>query len=175
MFDGVRVNEDTRTIFLANDLFESEMADIITSMHNLQYQDARRPIHFIICTDGGLMDAAMAIYDTMQDLSVPVYTYSIGRCCSAGAFLLATGDKRFAYPNSRIMLHEMSTGTWGKYHDVGEWHKEMQRVHSQYLTILAEHTGLEYGELEELLKIDYWLSPTEAKELGVVDYIVGEV
>jgi ATP-dependent Clp protease protease subunit len=126
-----------------------------------------------INSPGGIVTSGLAIYDTMQYLKAPVSTICIGQAASMGAVLLAAGTKgkRFALPNSRIMLHQGSGGFRGNTPDVEIQVKEMLTLTDRLMGILAEHTGQEADKVKKDAERDYFMSAEEAKGYGIIDAV----
>jgi ATP-dependent Clp protease protease subunit len=137
-------------------------------------EDGKKDINLYINSPGGSVTAGLAIYDTMQFLTCDVNTYCIGMAASMGAVLLAAGakGKRYALPNSDIMIHQVSGGAQGTASDVERTVEFMYKLKKRLIKLLADHTG----KSEETVKIDsdrdYYMTAEEAKEYGLVDEVV---
>jgi ATP-dependent Clp protease protease subunit len=157
---GSAVNDDVANALVAQLLF-------------LQSDDPKADIHLYLNSPGGSVTAGMAIYDTMQFVSCDVATYCIGQCASMGAVLLAAGaeGKRYALPNSRIMIHQGSGGFRGAAPDaliqMKEWEFLVQRNHE----ILANHTKQPLDKVVQDTNRDFFMSPDAAKDYGIIDYV----
>jgi ATP-dependent Clp protease, protease subunit len=139
---------------------------------NLEKKDAE--INIYLNSPGGSVTAGLAIYDTMQYLPNPIATYCIGQCSSMGAVLLAAGTegKRYALPSSRIMIHQPWGGAQGSATDISIQAKEIDRLKKMINDILARHTGQDLKRIEKDTDRDFFMSPEEAKEYGVVDNVL---
>jgi ATP-dependent Clp protease protease subunit len=163
-----------RIVFLGTEVNDQVANAIIAQLLFLQMDDPKKDIHLYINSPGGSVTAGLAIYDTMQFLTCDVNTYWIGMAASMGAVLLAAGTrgKRFALPNSDIMIHQVSGGARGTASDVERTVEFMFKLKKRLIRILSEHTG----KSEEQVKIDsdrdYYMSAAEAKEYGLVDEVV---
>jgi ATP-dependent Clp protease protease subunit len=163
-----------RIVFLGTEVNDQVANAVIAQLLFLQMDDPKKDIHLYINSPGGSVTAGLAIYDTMQFLTCDVNTYCIGMAASMGAVLLAAGTrgKRFALPNSDIMIHQVSGGARGTASDVERTVEFMFKLKKRLIRILSEHTG----KSEEQVKIDsdrdYYMSALEAKEYGLVDEVV---
>ncbi len=133
------------------------------------------PIKFYINSPGGSITAGMAIYDTMRFIKAPVYTICIGQAASMARWLLASGSagNRVASENAQIMIHQGRTLIGGTYSDMKINMKEFDRTQARITRILARHTGKEEKEISAAIERDYWMTPQEAVEFGIIDRIVG--
>ena len=158
---GTPINDDVANLIVAQLLF-------------LQAEDPAKPIQLYINSPGGSVTAGLAIYDTMQILSCEVHTYCIGQCASMGAVLLCAGAKghRYALPNSRIMIHSVSSGTEGTVHDMKRHFEESQRLNDILTKLIAAHCGKTEKQLAKDMDRDYFLSADEAVAYGLVDQVV---
>ena len=162
-----------RIIFLG-DQIEDHMANlIIAQLLFLESEDPEKDISLYINSPGGVVTSGLAIYDTMQYLKAPVSTICIGQAASMGAVLLAAGTtgKRYALPNSRIMMHQGSGGFRGNTPDVEIQVKEMLHLTDRLMHILAGHTGQDYEKVRRDSERDYFMSAEEAKAYGVIDEV----
>jgi ATP-dependent Clp protease protease subunit len=162
-----------RIIFLG-DMIEDHLANlIIAQLLFLESEDPEKDISLYINSPGGVVTAGLAIYDTMQYLRAPVSTICIGQAASMAAVLLAAGakEKRYALPNSRIMIHQGSGGFRGAAQDaliqMKEWETLVQLNHA----ILAQHTGKTVEEVSRDTERDRFMSPEEAKDYGIIDAV----
>jgi ATP-dependent Clp protease protease subunit len=126
-----------------------------------------------INSPGGIVTSGLAIYDTMQYLKAPVSTICIGQAASMGAVLLAAGTKgkRYALPNSRVMIHQGSGGFRGNTPDIEIQFREVLHLTDRLMRILAEHTGQEFEKVKKDADRDYFMSAEEAKAYGVIDAV----
>jgi ATP-dependent Clp protease protease subunit len=162
-----------RIIFLG-DAIEDHVANlIIAQLLFLESEDPEKDIQLYINSPGGVVTSGMAIYDTMQYLRAPVSTICIGQAASMGAVLLAAGatGKRYALPNSRVMIHQGSGGFRGNTPDVEIQMREMMHLTDRLMHILAEHTGQEFDKVKRDSERDYFMSAEEAKAYGLIDEV----
>ena len=163
-----------RVIFLGEDVNQHTANLVVAQLLHLAHLDPEQDIKLYINSPGGSVYDGLAIYDTMQYIKPDVQTIGIGLQASMGAFLLSSGakGKRVALPNSRIMIHQPSSGTQGKVTD-----QEITLRESIYLKkclneILAKNTGQTVRKVEKDAERDYWMSATEAKQYGLIDQVV---
>jgi ATP-dependent Clp protease protease subunit len=162
-----------RIIFIG-DAIEDTMANlIIAQLLFLESEDPERDIYLYINSPGGVVTAGLAIYDTMQYLKAPVSTICVGQAASMGAVLLAAGarGKRYALPNSRIMIHQGSGGFRGNTPDVMIQVKELETLVDKLLKIIAHHSGQELDKVRRDVDRDRFMSAEEAKTYGLIDDI----
>src|SRR6202047_1216603 len=163
-----------RIVFIGTPIDDFVANSVVAQLLFLQMQDPKRDINLYINSPGGSVTAGLAIYDTMQFVTCDVATYCIGIAASMGAVLLAAGakGKRYALPNSDVMIHQVSGGAQGSASDVERTVEWMFKLKKRLIHILAQHTG----KTEEQIGIDsdrdYWMSADEAKGYGVVDEVV---
>lgn len=153
---------------------EDHMANlIIAQMLFLESENPDKDIHLYINSPGGSVTAGLAIYDTMQFLRCDILTMCIGHAASMGALLLAGGaaGKRFALPNSRVMIHQPSGGSQGVAADIEIQAREILRMREQLNGILADHTGQSVEQIARDTERDRWLTPSEAVEYGLIDRV----
>jgi ATP-dependent Clp protease, protease subunit len=162
-----------RIIFLGEPIEDHVANLVIAQLLFLESEDPDKDISLYINSPGGVVTSGLAIYDTIQYLKAPVSTICIGQAASMGAVLLAAGrkGKRYALPNSRIMIHQGSGGFRGNTPDVEIQVKEMLQLTDRLMHILAEHTGQEFDKVKKDSERDYFMSPDEAKEYGVIDEV----
>ena len=162
-----------RIIFIG-DMIEDTMANlIIAQLLFLESEDPERDIYLYINSPGGVVTAGLAIYDTMQYLKAPVSTICVGQAASMGAVLLAAGakGKRYALPNSRIMIHQGSGGFRGNTPDVLIQVKELETLVEKLMKIIARHTGQDPEKVRRDVDRDRFMSAEEAKAYGLIDEI----
>ncbi len=162
-----------RIIFIG-DTIEDTMANlIIAQLLFLESEDPERDIYLYINSPGGVVTAGLAIYDTMQYLKAPVSTICVGQAASMGAVLLAAGakGKRYALPNSRIMIHQGSGGFRGNTPDVMIQVKELELLVNKLMKIIANHTGQDVEKVKRDIDRDRFMSADEAKDYGLIDEI----
>ena len=162
-----------RIIFLG-DAIEDHIANlVIAQLLFLESEDPEKDISLYINSPGGVVTAGLAIYDTMQYLKAPVSTICIGQAASMASVLLASGatGKRFALPNSRIMIHQGSAGFRGNTPDVEIQVREVMNLTNRLMGILAGHTGQTVEKVTKDSERDYFMSADEAQEYGVIDEV----
>ena len=162
-----------RIVFLG-DAIEDHIANlIIAQLLFLESEDAEKDISLYINSPGGVVTSGLAIYDTMRYLRAPVSTICIGQAASMGAVLLAAGatGKRYALPNSRIMIHQGSGGFRGNTPDVEIQMREMLHLTDRLMHILAEHTGQPFDRVKKDAERDYFMSAEDAKAYGLIDEV----
>jgi ATP-dependent Clp protease protease subunit len=162
-----------RIIFLGEPIEDHVANLVIAQLLFLESEDQEKDIMLYINSPGGIVTSGLAIYDTMQYLKAPVSTICIGQAASMGAVLLAAGTKgkRYALPNSRIMLHQGSGGFRGNTPDVEIQVKEMLHLTDRLMRILAQHSGQEFEKVKKDADRDYFMSAEEAKAYGVIDAV----
>ena len=163
-----------RIVFLGSSINDDVANVIIAQLLFLQADNPEKDIYLYINSPGGSVYAGMAIYDTMKFLSCDVNTYCMGIAASMGSFLLAAGTrgKRFALPNSRIMLHQPSGGGQGSAADIEIQAREILYVRERMNQIYAENTGQTPGKIAEDLDRDRFMSPEEARDYGLIDNVI---
>jgi ATP-dependent Clp protease protease subunit len=163
-----------RIIFLGTPIDDMVANLVIAQMLFLQMEEPKKDIHLYINSPGGVVTGGMAIYDTMNFLQCDVVTYCIGMAASMSTVLLAAGTKgkRFALPNSRVMIHQPSGGAGGQAADIAIAAKEILRWRSTLNEVIAKHTGKAAGQVEKDSDRDYYMSAQEAKAYGLVDHVV---
>ena len=163
-----------RIIFLGTAIDDQIANIVIAQLLFLQMDDAKKDIHIYINSPGGSVSAGLAIYDTIQFITPEVNTYCIGMAASMGAVLLAAGTKgkRFALPNSDIMIHQVSGGASGQASDVERTVEYMFKLKKRLIKILAHHSGQDEKKVHDDSDRDYYMSASEAKAYGLVDEVV---
>ena len=163
-----------RIIFLGTEVNAASANSIVAQLLYLQSVDPDADVHLYINSPGGSVTAGLAIYDTMQYISCPVATYCIGQCASMGAVLLTAGahGKRFALPNSRVMIHQPLAGMEGTAEEIMIHAKEFKFIKQKMNNILIKHTGRTLEEIERDTERDNVMSADEAKANGLVDQVV---
>ena len=162
-----------RIIFLGDTIEDNVANLVIAQLLFLDAEDPERDISLYINSPGGLITSGLAIYDTMQLVRAPVSTICVGMAASMAAVLLAAGHpgKRFALPHSRIMIHQGSGGFRGNTPDVMIQVKEMESLVNINHEILSRHTGRPVDKIVADTARDYFMSPTEAKDYGIIDAV----
>jgi len=162
-------------IIFAGETIDDHMANvIIAQMLFLEKEDPKEEIHLYINSPGGSVYAGLAIYDVMQFVSCPVATTCVGMAASMGAILLAGGEKgkRTILPNSRVMIHQVSSGFRGTIADINVQAKETNYLMNNLMEILSKHTGKDVEQVRADCDRDYWMSAEEALEYGIIDEIL---
>ena len=163
-----------RIIFLGEDVNEHTANVVVAQLLHLAYEDPKKDIKLYINSPGGSVYDGLAIYDTIQFISPDVQTIGIGLQASMGAFLLSSGTKgkRFALPNSRIMIHQPSSGTQGKITDQEITLKEGIYIKKRLNEIMAKNTSQKLAKIEKDMDRDFWMSSEEAAQYGIVDKVI---
>jgi len=163
-----------RIIFIGTGIDDYVSNLVIAQLLFLQMEDAKKDIHIYINSPGGSVTAGLAIYDTMQFVTCDVNTYCMGMAASMGAFLLCSGTKgkRFALPNSDIMIHQVSGGAQGTASDVERSVEFMYKLNRRLARIIAENTGKTEEQVRKDADRDYYMTAEEAKDYGIVDEVV---
>lgn len=163
-----------RIIFLGGGIDDGVADVVVAQLLFLESEDPEKDISIYINSPGGVVTAGMAIYDTMQYIKPDVSTICIGQAASMGAFLLAAGTKgkRYALPNSRIMIHQPLGGAQGQASDIEIQAQEILRMKDSLNHILAEHTGQPLKQIKKDTDRDFFMSAKEAKEYGLIDEVV---
>ena len=162
-----------RIIFLSGE-FKPDMADsIVAQLLFLEADDPDKDICMYVNSRGGEIDAMYAIYDTMQYIKPDIITVGYGTIASAGSFILCAGtkEKRYALPNANIMIHELSGGVSGKYGDLKVTYKQVTRLHAKMAEHYAEKTGQDLEKIKIDMERDFYMTPEEAKEYGLIDSV----
>ena len=162
-----------RIIFLGEEVNDTTASLIVAQLLFLEAEDPDKDIYLYINSPGGSVTAGMAIYDTMQYISCDVSTICIGMAASMGAFLLAAGakGKRYALPNSEIMIHQPLGGMQGQATDIKIHADRLLKIKQTLNTILSERTGKELSQIEKDTDRDNFMSAEEAKEYGLIDEV----
>jgi ATP-dependent Clp protease protease subunit len=163
-----------RIVFIGTPIDDFVANSVVAQLLFLQMQDPKRDINLYINSPGGSVTAGLAIYDTMQFVTCDVATYCMGIAASMGAVLLAAGTrgKRYALPNSDIMIHQVSGGAQGTASDVERTVEWMFKIKRRLIHILSAHTGKSDEQVQIDSDRDYWMSADEAKAYGLVDEVV---
>ncbi|MBI4132949.1 MAG: ATP-dependent Clp endopeptidase proteolytic subunit ClpP [Candidatus Sungbacteria bacterium] len=163
-----------RIIFLGSPIDDDVANTVIAQLLFLDSQSQEKDIKIYINSPGGSVTAGLAIYDTMQYVKSDVSTISVGIAASMAATLLASGakDKRFALPNSEIMLHQVMGGAEGQASDIKIRAEHILKLHARLNQILAKHTGKDIAQIEKDTDRDFFMTAEEAKEYGLIDKII---
>lgn len=163
-----------RIIFLGQDITDQVANVVVAQLLFLRMEDPKKDINIYVNSRGGYITAGLAIYDVLKWLPCKINTYCIGQASSMGALLLAAGTKgyRYALPNSRIMIHQPSGGIGGTSSDIALQAKEILFMKQRLNQILSECTGKSVEKIVEDVDRDFFMSPEEAVEYGLIDQIV---
>ncbi len=163
-----------RIILLGSPINDDVANSIVAQLLYLQFEDSKADVHLYINSPGGSITSGMAIYDTMQFVACDVATYCIGQCASMGALLLTAGakGKRYALPNSRIMIHQPLAGMQGTAVDLEIHAKEVLRTKQRMNEIMLKHTGQTLEKIEKDTNRDNFMSAEEARDYGLVDSVL---
>ncbi len=163
-----------RIVFIGTPVDDFVANLIIAQMLFLQMEDVNKDINIYINSPGGSVTSGLAVYDTIQFLKCDVSTYCVGQAASMGALLLAAGTKgkRFALPNSRIMIHQPWGGVQGAAIDISIQAKEILKLRDKINELLALHTGNSLEKIQKDTDRDYFMSAQESKDYGLIDEVV---
>jgi len=163
-----------RIVFIGSPIEDVITNNVIAQLLFLQMEDPKKDIHLYINSPGGVVTGGMAIYDTINFLQCDVVTYCIGMAASMATVILAAGTKgkRFALPNSRVMIHQPSGGAGGQTADIAIAAKEILRWRKVLNETIAKHTGKTADQIEKDSDRDYYMTAQEAKAYGIVDHVV---
>ncbi len=163
-----------RIIFLGSAIDDIVANTVIAQILFLQTEDPDKDIHIYVNSPGGVVSSGLAIYDTMQYVKPDIATYCVGQAASMGALLLAAGTKgkRYALPNSRIMLHQPMGGFQGQATDIEIHAKEILRMKDTLNAIISGHTGQPLDKIRTDTDRDFFMSGEEAKAYGIVDEVI---
>ena len=165
-----------RIVFLVGPVNDNLSTLVTAQLLYLESENPKKEISFYINSPGGLVTSGLGIYDTMQYIKPPVSTLCIGQASSMGSFLLASGEKgkRFSLPNSRIMVHQPSAGFQGQATDIEIHAKEILALKDRLNKIYSKHTKKSESEIKKALERDNFMTPSEAKEFGLIDEVVAK-
>jgi ATP-dependent Clp protease, protease subunit len=163
-----------RIIFLGTAITDEVANLLIAQLLFLESEDPEKDINFYINSPGGVVTSGLAIYDTMQYIKPDIATVCLGQAASMGAVLLAAGSKgkRYALPNSRIMIHQPMGGSQGQASDIAIQAKEILRMKDALNEILAKHTGQDMERVQLDTDRDFFMSGDDAKEYGIIDHVM---
>ncbi len=163
-----------RIVLLGTPVMDEIANAIVAQFLFLESDDPDKDIHFYINSPGGSVTAGLAIYDCMQLIKPDIRTYCIGQCASMGAWLLAAGakGKRYALPNSRVMIHQPLGGATGQATDIDIQANEIIKLKKKMTNLLSHHTGKDADQINKDIDRDYFMSAEEALDYGLVDEIV---
>lgn len=163
-----------RIIFLNDEINDHTANLVIAQLLFLANEDPKKDVYLYINSPGGSVTSTMAIYDTMQFIKPDVHTYCIGLAASGGAVLLLAGapGKRFALPNSRIMIHQPLGGAQGQVSDIEIVAREYSKTKQHINELIAKHTGQKLEKVEKDTDRDYYMDSKEAQKYGIVDEVI---
>ncbi len=179
-YDGERAFDiysrllNERIIFLGEQINEHTANIVVAQLLYLAYVDPKKDIKLYINSPGGSIYDGMAIFDTMRYVTPDIQTIGIGLQASMGALLLSSGTKgkRFALPHSKVMIHQPSSGTQGKVTDMEIDLKEGIATKEMVAVLFAKNTGQKLAKVKSDMERDYWMTPEEAKQYGLIDDIL---
>lgn len=165
---------EERIVFLWGEIGPGTAGSLIMRLLELQAKSPERDINLYINSPGGSVDDTLAIYDTMQFMHCDVATFCVGQAASGAAMILAAGTKgkRYALPHSKIMIHQPWGGVTGQAADIQIQAEEILKAKHLLNELMAQHTGKDITQIEKDTERDRYMSPTEAKDYGIVDEIV---
>lgn len=170
-------NEVARIVVLNGEVNERSIAAVIVQLLYLASLN-HKPIHLVVSTYGGSIDEMFSLYDTIKFLPCQVHTVALGKVMSAGVLLLASGTKgkRMIGRSSRVMIHPISGGSMGNVFEQMNGIKEMERLQKLLVTTLVKETKMKADQIEKIMKLghDYYLTPEQAIEFGIVDKFAGD-
>lgn len=163
-----------RIIFLGGPVVDQVANNVIAQLLFLEYEDPKKDIMLYLNTPGGSVTAGLAIYDAMQYVKPHVSTICVGMAASMGAVLLAAGHKgkRFALPNSEILLHQVMGGAEGQAIEIEITARHIVKIKDKLNQILVKHTGQKVDKIERDTDRDFYLTAAEAKDYGLIDHII---
>ncbi|MEE8574410.1 MAG: ATP-dependent Clp endopeptidase proteolytic subunit ClpP [Thermodesulfobacteriota bacterium] len=163
-----------RIIFLGTGIDDNIANLIVAQLLFLESEDPDKDIHLYINSPGGVVSAGLAVYDTMQYVRPDVSTICMGQAASMGALLLCGGaaGKRFALPNSRVLIHQPLGGAQGQATDIDIQAKEIIRIRTELTAILAKHTGQTTEKLHADTERDFFMTGAESKDYGIIDKVI---
>lgn len=165
-----------RIIFLTGAVHDEVASLICAQLLFLESENPDKDISFYINSPGGVVTAGLAIYDTMQYVRPAISTVCVGQAASMGSFLLSAGEKgkRYALPNSRVMVHQPSGGAQGQATDIEIQAREILKIRERLNNLYVQHTGQDLETIEKAVERDTFMSAEEAKAFGLVDEVVTE-
>ncbi len=163
-----------RIIFIGSDFQDNMSSTIVAQLLFLAAEDEKKDIYIYINSPGGVVTSGLAIYDTINYIKNDVVTICMGQACSMGAFILSSGTKgkRYALPESRIMIHSVSGGAAGNMSQLEVTLRETSRLNTRLTEIMAGNCGKSVEEVAKDLSGDYWMTSTEALEYGLIDRVI---
>lgn len=163
-----------RIIFIGDGIDDYSANIVVAQLLFLHFENKNKEISIYINSPGGVITSGLAIYDTMKFVKADIATYCIGSAASMGAVLLCSGTKgkRYALPNSRIMIHQPLGGAYGQCSDIEIRTKEIQRLKKTLYEIMSKNTGKPYDQIEKDCDRDNFMSAEEAKAYGLIDHVI---
>ena len=163
-----------RIVFLGGPIMDGVANTIIAQFLFLELQNPKEDINFYINSPGGSVTSTLAVYDTMQHVKPDVSTTCVGVAASGGAILLAAGakGKRFALPNSEVMIHQVLGAAEGQATEIEIGARHILKIKDRLNKILAKHTGQSYDKIEKDTDRDFFMDPDEAKKYGLIDEVI---
>jgi ATP-dependent Clp protease protease subunit len=163
-------------VFIGTPIDDNLANLVVAQLLFLEAEDPEKEISIYINSPGGIITAGLAIYDTLQFIRPDVTTYCIGQAASMAAVLLAAGTpgKRFALPNSRVIIHQPSGGASGQATDINIQAKEILRTRQRLNEILAKHTGQDIAKIEQDVERDFIMTAEVAREYGIIDQVISK-
>ena len=165
---------EKRYIMLTGTIEEKKADEVMEKLIEMNTVDCKTPIMLVVDSYGGHIDAMWAIIDAIKLSVAPVYTLCMGKAMSAGFMILLSGEKgrRYITPHARAMMHEMSSMSWGRAHQLEVDHEEDMKIQKQLEAWVVKHTNMDAKFVKEKMKIDFYMTSEEAKKFGVVDGVV---
>jgi len=162
-----------RIVFIKGPIGEGAADAVVAQLLFLESDSSEKDIFMYINSPGGLISEMYGIYDAMSYVKPDIVTMGYGQCCSAGSFLLAAGakGKRCALPNVNIMIHELAGGADGKFNDIKNRYRHMEKLYEKMAHHYVEFTGQDLDKVKKDMERDHYLSAEEAKEYGLIDEI----
>jgi len=166
-----------RIVFIGTAIDDHVANTVVAQLLFLQTEDPEKDIHVYVNSPGGVISSGMAIYDTMQFVKPDIATYCIGQAASMGAVLLMAGTKgkRFALPNSRIMIHQPMGGAQGQASDIEIQAREIVKLREALNNLICDHTGQSLDKVKVDTDRDYFMTAEEAKSYGIVDDVIKRI
>src|ERR687895_784294 len=163
-----------RIIFLTGPVEDGMSTLVVAQLLFLEAENPKKEISMYINTPGGVVTSGLAIYDTMQFIRPPVSTLCIGQCASMGSLLLCAGKKgmRYALPNARIMVHQPSGGFSGQASDIERHAEDIIKLKRRLNEVYVKHTGQPYETIERTLDRDFFMTPEQARDFGLIDRVL---
>jgi ATP-dependent Clp protease protease subunit len=162
-----------RIIFIKGSIGSGFADGIVAQLLFLESVSSTKDIYMYINSPGGSINEMFGIFDAMSYIKPDIVTLGYGQCMSAGSFLLAAGTKgkRYALPNTNIMIHELSSGASGKYNELKNYHKFLDKLYDKMARYYVEFTGQKLNKIKKDMEYDNFMSAEEAKEYGLIDNI----